>query len=216
MKRISRVGIAAAVAFLLVVVLVSGPAMGAGITKQSVLDKFNNVRESPLFSEYLREFSAFQEAGGTSQNSFSIINSISSNQFCSTCGGAAPYTVINHYLSGDTFYPDPVQPSEREFGSMIVSGSDDGGPYYLWVKPLFFATDIEDYYDMRWHYCGILPVQFDKNILSGEYCLKVTKSPSTKAKSVWCGNAIVAPNQTTTVNLPSYLSGCPFGCNNCC
>jgi len=67
---------------------------------------------------------------------------------------------------------------------------------------------------MQWHPCGTLPVNFDNNILSGSYALKITQGKSS-SNAVWCGNAIVVTNQTTTVTIPYYLSGCPFGGCDC-
>lgn len=224
MKRLKICGIAAIVALLLITVSVAASldmrdvnsplsTMSRSISKENVLEKFTTVRESPIFSQYSSELSRYLNSGGTSQTGVVITDSSLPYGYCSTCTGVSQYTVINHYSSGPTFYPDPVQPSERDYGSMVVTGPDDGRTYYLWVKPLFFALDVEDYYDMKWHGCGILPVYFDKNILSGSYCLKVTTGSSTTSDGVWCGNAVVAPNQTTTVNV--YPSGCPFGCNCC-
>jgi len=190
--------------------------VGTTISKGNVLEKFSAIQESPVFSQHLNELSRYRSTTGSSQTSVSITDSISPYGYCSTCSGVNYYTVINHYSTGPTYYPSPSQTTERGYGSMVVSGPDSGGPYYLWVKPLFFATDVEDYYDMQWHYCGTLPVNFDNNILSGSYCLKVTKGRSSSADAVWCATAVVATNQTTVVNLPAYLSGCPFGCSNCC
>ena len=191
--------------------------LGVSVTKQDVLEKFSAVKESPLFSQYLNELSQYRTTSGSSQTNAVVTDSISPYGYCSSCSGVNQYSVINHYSTGPIYYPNPSQTIERGYGSLVVSGGpDSGGPYYLWVKPLFFATDVEDYYDMQWHSCGKLPVNFDNNILSGEYCLKVTTRQSSNAKGVWCGTAIVAPNETTTVIVPSYLSGCPFGCSNCC
>jgi len=191
-------------------------ASGMTISKGNVLEKFSAIQESPVFTQNLNELSRYRSTTGSSQTSVSITDSLSPYGYCSTCSGVNQYTVINHYSTGPTYYPSPSQTTERGYGSMVVSGPDSGGPYYLWVKPLFFATDVEDYYDMQWHSCGILPVNFDNNILSGSYCLKVTKSRSISSDAVWCATAVVAPNKTTVVNLPAYLSGCPFGCSNCC
>jgi len=190
--------------------------LGVSVTKQDVLEKFSAVKESPLFSQYLNELSRYRTTSGSSQTNAVVTDSVTPYGYCSSCSGVNQYTVINHYSTGPTYYPSATETAERGYGSMVVTGPSTGGPYYLWVKPLFFATDVEDYYDMQWHSCGILPVNFDKNILSGSYCLKVTKTRSVTSDAVWCASAVVAPNQTTVVNLPSYLSGCPFGCSNCC
>ncbi|HQK56333.1 MAG TPA: hypothetical protein PLE70_07300 [Methanolinea sp.] len=220
-----------AIAFMVVLVVLLVPASaafearnlnapfstsGMTISKGNVLEKFSAIQETPVFTQQLNELSRYRSTTGTSQTSVSITDSISPYGYCSSCSGVNVYSVVTHYSTGPTYYPSPIETTERGYGSMVVSGPSSGGPYYLWVKPLFFATDVEDYYDMQWHYCGILPVNFDKNILSGSYCLKVTKGRTSSSDAVWCATAVVAPNQTTVVNLPAYLSGCPFGCSNCC
>lgn len=186
------------------------------ISKGNVLEKFSAIQETPLFSQYLNELSRYRSGASTSQSSVSVTDTSLPYGYCGSSTGVNQYTVINHYSTGPTFYPSEIQSSDRGYGSMVVSGPDTGKPYYLWVKPLFFATDVEDYYDMKWHYCGILPVNFDKNILSGSYCLKITDKRSSTSDAVWCATAVVAANQTTIVTVPAYLSGCPFGCSNCC
>lgn len=226
MNNINRYGMAIIIILLLTFVSASASfevksistppsIMGSTYSKQNVLEKFSTIQQSPVYSQYINELSRYRQTTGTFYTTSVITDSTTLPGYCSSCTGTGYYSAITHYTSGPTFYPNPAQTEERGYGSMMVSGaSDQGGPYYLWVKPLFFATDIEEYYDMQWHSCGTLPVNFDNNILSGSYALKVTQG-RTSSNAVWCGNAIVVTNQTTTVTVPYYLSGCPFGGCDC-
>ncbi len=189
------------------------PTISNGMNKITVIDKLNSLRENKIFLSYPNydKFLMNKESAG---NIVTYSNAISSNDYCYSCSGMGQSTVINHYSSVPTYYPDQVQPTERGYGSMIVTGPDNGRNYYFWIKSDFFALDVEDYYDMQWIGPSRLPAYFDKNILSGSYCLKVTTSRSSPYNDVvWCGTAIVAPNQTTTMKV--FVSGCPFGCSCC-
>ena len=105
--------------------------------------------------------------------------------------------------------PTPYSSSSREWGSLQVYSSQEG--LYLWIKSGFFATDIWQNYDMRWHGGGYIPVLYDNNILSGNYFLKATNGTSETDPVAWCGTAVVRPGEVTyVVVLPTY---CPFGCD---
>lgn len=182
-------------------------------SKASVLEKLYAVGAT-LNSKPFPGTSASSQTGAAGQGTVSYSHSISSFASCPSCYGTWQSTVINHYSSVPTFYPDEVQPEERGYGSMVVVGPDDGKKYYFWIKSDFFALDVADYYNMQWIGPSVLPVYFDNNILSGSYCLKVTSSRYSPYRDVvWCGTAVVAPYQTTTVRVA--FSGCPFGCNCC-
>ncbi|MCQ8894321.1 MAG: hypothetical protein NQU46_06800 [Methanolinea sp.] len=123
------------------------------------------------------------------------------------------YTLINQYSSVPTYYPDTIQPASRGYGTLVIVGPDDGNTYYVWIKSLFFALDVAEGYNMRWHGCNSIPVIYENNILAGSYCLKVTTGPTIDSPVVWCGTAEVAANMTTTVRV--IPNACPFGCNCC-
>jgi hypothetical protein len=131
-----------------------------------------------------------------------------------------PTTIIYPYpaptysytpLPVPTIQPIPTQApssSSREWGSLQVYSSQEG--LYLWIKSGFFATDIWQNYDMRWHGGGYIPVLYDNNILSGSYFLKATEGPNETDPVAWCGTAVVHPGEVTYVAvLPTF---CPFGC----
>jgi len=184
------------------------------INKEDILSKLSTIKESQSDTSYYTNLFKSQKIGEKMKNSFTFTDSIVSNDYCYACSGIQQYSVINHYSSVPTYYPDQIQPADRGYGSLVVVGPDNGKTYYFWIKSNFFAIDIEDYYNMKWIGPSILPVYFDNNILSGSYCLKVTTTRSSPYRDVvWCGTAIIAPNQTTTVNI--YTSGCPFGCDCC-
>jgi len=190
------------------------PTISNGMNKITVIDKMNSLKENKIFSSFPNNYGKSLVKADSAGNIVTYSNVISSYDYCYSCSGIGQSTVINHYSSVPTYYPDQVQPTERGYGSMVVTGPDNGKPYYFWIKSDFFALDVEDYYDMQWIGPSTLPAYFNKNILSGSYCLKVTASRSSPYKDVvWCGTAIVATNQTTTVKV--IVSGCPFGCSCC-
>lgn len=138
---------------------------------------------------------------------------------CTDCGStqwshaqlSRTYRYFYSYPHGTpVYYPGEAYPATRGWGSLIVTGPDDVNTYYLWIKSKFFATNIQPDYDMRWHYGGIVPVFYDNTLLEGAYSLKLTSGFDPSMDSIWCGNAIVKENMTTTITaIPSL---CPLGC----
>jgi hypothetical protein len=138
---------------------------------------------------------------------------------CTDCGstqwshaqGSKTYRYFYSYPHGtSTYYPSDSDTATRGYGSLIVTGPDDANTYYLWYKSKFFATDIQPGYNMQWNYGGILPVNYEDNILEGTYSLKVTNNPYNAFDGViWCGTAVVRENMTTTVTAIPAM--CPFG-----
>jgi len=189
------------------------PARYGSASKDSVLEKISTTRENNLYSSYqARLIQSLIRA--TSQTPISISeNIIAGSGTCTSCSGVTQYTLINQYSSGPAYYPDATQASNRGFGTLVVVGPDDGNTYYLWIKSQFFALDVAEGYNMRWHGCNSLPVIYENNILSGTYCLKVTSGPTIDSSVVWCGTAEVASNMTTTVRV--LLTPCPMGCSCC-
>lgn len=189
------------------------PARYGSASKDSVLEKISMTRENNLYSSYqARLIQSLNRA--TSQTPISISeNIVSVSGSCTSCSGVTQYTLINQYSSVPAYYPEPTQASSRGFGTLVVVGPDDGNTYYLWIKSQFFALDVAEGYDMRWHGCNSLPVIYENNILSGSYCLKVTTGSTITSPVVWCGTAEVASNMTTTVRV--LLTPCPMGCSCC-
>jgi len=189
------------------------PSRYGSASKDSVLEKISMTRENNLYSSYqARLIQSLNRA--TSQTPISISeNIVSVSGSCTSCSGVTQYTLINQYSSVPAYYPEPTQASSRGFGTLVVVGPDDGNTYYLWIKSQFFALDVAEGYDMRWHGCNSLPVIYENNILSGSYCLKVTTGPTITSPVVWCGTAEVASNMTTTVRV--LLTPCPLGCSCC-
>jgi hypothetical protein len=190
------------------------PARYGSASKDSVLEKISTTRENNLYSSYQARLIQSLVAGSTSQTPISISESlISGSGSCTSCSGVTQYTLINQYSSVPAYYPDATQVSGRGYGTLVVVGPDDGNTYYLWIKSQFFALDVAEGYNMRWHGCNSLPVIYENNILSGTYCLKVTTGPTIDSNVVWCGTAEVASNMTTTVRV--LLTPCPLGCSCC-
>ncbi|MDH7510965.1 MAG: hypothetical protein QHH04_08000 [Methanolinea sp.] len=189
------------------------PARYGSASKDSVLEKISTMRENNLYSSYQARLIQ-SLIRSTSQTPISISESIiSGSGTCTTCSGVTQYTLINQYSSVPAYFPDATQSSSRGFGTLVVVGPDDGNTYYLWIKSQFFALDVAEGYNMRWHGCNSLPVIYENNILSGTYCLKVTTGPTIDSGVVWCGTAEVASNMTTTVRV--LLTPCPMGCSCC-
>lgn len=137
---------------------------------------------------------------------------------CTDCGstqwshaqGSKTYRYLYSYPHGtSTYYPSDSDPAVRGWGSLIVTGPDNGNTYYLWIKSKFFAINIQPDYDMRWHYGGIVPVFYDKTLLEGAYSLKLTSGFDPNSGIIWCGTAVVRENMTTTV--AAIPTSCPFG-----
>jgi hypothetical protein len=147
------------------------------------------------------------------------ISSTSGDPYCSYCNGWGTttfptYRFFINFPHGPTYYPDSSTPVEetRGWGSLVVTGPDNGITYYLWIKSRFFATDVWENYDMRWHYGGIIPVNYENNILEGTYCLKATTVYDSTAASVWCGTAVIGEGRTTSMHM--LPASCPFdGCS---
>jgi hypothetical protein len=120
-----------------------------------------------------------------------------------------------------TYYPLPVIPtiptatpvipsSSRGYGSLEVKTTYPD-QLYLWIKSDFFALDVWQNYDMRWHEGGPIPVYYENNLLAGKYYLKTTTSSTNNTIGVvWCGQATIVEGYLTEINvLPTV---CPFGC----
>jgi hypothetical protein len=106
----------------------------------------------------------------------------------------------------------PIIPSSsRGYGSLEVkTGYPD--QLYLWIKSDFFALDVWQNYDMRWHVGGAIPVYYENNILAGKYYLKANTDPLDDSNGVvWCGHATVIEGKVTEVNV--LPTACPFGCS---
>jgi hypothetical protein len=191
------------------------PSGYGSMDKESIMNKITTVRENNLNSlNYQSRLIKALMDSGSSQSPISISETITSaSGWCTSCSGVTPYTLINQYSSVPAYYPGANQPFNRGYGTLVVVGPDDGNTYYLWIKSLFFALDVEEGYNMRWHGCNSLPVMYENNILSGTYCLKVTSAPSIDSNAVWCGTAEVASNTTTNVQV--VITPCPFGCSCC-
>jgi len=186
------------------------------LDKKSIMDKITPVRENNLNSlnYQSRLIKTLNMDSGNSRPPINISEKITATSgSCNSCSGITQYTLINQYSSVPTYYPSANQPTNRGYGTLVVVGPDDRNTYYLWIKPLFFAMDVEEGYDMQWHGCNSLPVIYENNILSGTYCLKVTSTPSIDSNAIWCGTAEIASNMTTTVHVS--LTPCPFGCSCC-
>jgi hypothetical protein len=120
-----------------------------------------------------------------------------------------------------TYYPLPVIPtiptatpvipsSSRGYGSLEVKTTYPD-QLYLWIKSDFFALDVWQNYDMRWHYGGAIPVYYENNLLAGKYYLKATTSSADNATGVvWCGHATIVEGYLTEINV--LPTACPFGC----
>ncbi len=190
------------------------PSRYSSPVKDSVMDKISVIRENNLNSLYQARLLQSLMNSASLQSPISISETITvGSGTCITCSGVTQYTLINQYSSVPGYFPDAVQQQSKGYGTLVVVGPDDGKTYYLWIKSQFFALDVAEGYDMRWHGCNSLPVIYENNILSGTYCLKVTSGPTIDSPVVWCGTAEVASNLTTTVRV--HLTPCPMGCSCC-
>ncbi len=204
---------------VIVCIILAAFIMCSGLAAGS-FSGLNLPEKNPKIQDLLnsaRNFGSSASTSGSSMTSASIVSLTYPYQPVSR-----PTTITYPYPSPTyNFPPLPVptlQPlpsptssssSSREWGSLQVYSSEDG--LYLWIKSAFFATDIWQNYDMRWHAGGSIPVLYDGNILSGSYFLKATRGSGETDPVAWCGTAVVRPGEVTYVAvLPTY---CPFGCD---